>query len=138
MAFRGKKPKNEGYPTKLVTLGDHIRKRRLDLRLIQRDVAHKIGADESSVWNWENGTSEPALRLLPAIFAFLGYVPANDPETAAAKLVAFRQVRGWSQKQLADALSVDPKTLSRWETGKKEPWGDYQRRIAALFDCRVT
>jgi transcriptional regulator with XRE-family HTH domain len=116
-----------------VTLGDHIRKRRLDLGLLQRDVAQRIGADESSVWNWENGNSEPALRLLPAVFAFLGYAPSKAAESLGDRLVSFRQVRGWSQKQLADALGVDPTTLSRWETGKREPWGEYATRVQGLL-----
>jgi len=49
-----------GYPTNPVTIGDHIRKRRMDLGLLQREVAEIIGVTESSIWNWEHGT-EPEL-----------------------------------------------------------------------------
>jgi transcriptional regulator with XRE-family HTH domain len=51
----------------LKTLGDHIRKRRLDLGLLQREVAAKLSVTESTIWNWESNTTDPALRLLPAI-----------------------------------------------------------------------
>ncbi len=59
----------------LRTLGDHIRKRRLDLGLLQRDVAARIGSDTSSVTNWEKGHTEPENRFLPAILELLGYDP---------------------------------------------------------------
>jgi transcriptional regulator with XRE-family HTH domain len=39
------------YPDALVTLGDHIRKRRLDLGLRQRDVAAQFGVNVNTVTN---------------------------------------------------------------------------------------
>ena len=63
-----------GYPLELLSLGDHIRKRRLDLGLLQIEVAAQIGVTESTVWNWEHGT-EPELIHIPAVLAFLGYIP---------------------------------------------------------------
>ncbi len=67
------KPPDPAYPTELATVGNHIRKGRLDLGLLQREVAAEIGVDASSVYNWENGRTEPQLRHLPAIIRFLGY-----------------------------------------------------------------
>jgi len=61
-----------GYPTNPVTIGDHIRKRRMDLGLLQREVAEIIGVTESSVWNWEHGV-EPEQHYNPKIIKFLGY-----------------------------------------------------------------
>jgi transcriptional regulator with XRE-family HTH domain len=78
LVLRAKKPKEEGYPAKPETLGEHIRKRRMDLALIQRAVAFKIGVDASTIWKWENGWSIPELRHLPAILAFLGYDPRGE------------------------------------------------------------
>jgi hypothetical protein len=40
-----------GYPTNPVTVGDHIRKRRMDHNLLQREVAEIIGVTESSIWD---------------------------------------------------------------------------------------
>ena len=40
-----------GYPVELRSIGDHIRKRRLDLGLLQIEVAVQIGVTESTVWN---------------------------------------------------------------------------------------
>jgi hypothetical protein len=39
------KPKSVKYLKKLATLGDYIRKRRLDMRLMQKEVANRIGVD---------------------------------------------------------------------------------------------
>lgn len=36
-------------PEKLETIGDHLRRRRLVLKLLQRHVAEEIGVDQSSI-----------------------------------------------------------------------------------------
>ncbi|MBI3592000.1 MAG: helix-turn-helix domain-containing protein [Nitrospirae bacterium] len=64
----------KGYPMEPLTLGEHIRKRRLDLELLQVEVAAEIGVTESTVRNWEHGT-EPELRYIPAVIAFLEALP---------------------------------------------------------------
>ena len=56
----------KGYPLEARTLGEHIRKRRLDLGLLQIEVAVEIGVTKSTVWNWEHGT-EPELKHVPAV-----------------------------------------------------------------------
>jgi transcriptional regulator with XRE-family HTH domain len=52
-----------------------MRKRRLDLGLLQREVALRIGVDVTSVNNWERGRASPNLRAIPAVIRFLGYTP---------------------------------------------------------------
>lgn len=105
----------------LKTPGDHIRKRRLDLGLLQKDVAKQVGADVCSVLNWEKGRAEPELRFMPAILAFLGYDPRPMPESLPERLVCYRQSKGWSQKKFAEVLGVDQSTLARWERGERKP-----------------
>jgi len=46
---------DKDYPANPKTIGEHIRKRRMDLGLMQREVAKIIGVTESTIWNWENG-----------------------------------------------------------------------------------
>jgi transcriptional regulator with XRE-family HTH domain len=72
LRLKAAKPQNPAYPKKLKTIGDHIRKRRLDLG---RDVATRIGFTEPSVWNWESNASAPHWHSLKAIVDFLGYDP---------------------------------------------------------------
>jgi transcriptional regulator with XRE-family HTH domain len=64
----------KGYPPKPVSLGDHLRKRRLDLGLRQAQLAERIGVTESTVWNWEHGTT-PAPQYHARIIELLGYQP---------------------------------------------------------------
>lgn len=60
---------------KPVTLGDHLRRRRLVLGLYQKDVAIQIGVTASTIWNWEHGWTIDK-RFVPLIEDFLGYNPA--------------------------------------------------------------
>ena len=64
---KGPRPLPRAYPRVLATIGDHLRKRRLDLGLLQGEVADRLGVTESSVTNWELSRTEPELRFLPGI-----------------------------------------------------------------------
>jgi DNA-binding XRE family transcriptional regulator len=65
--------KPRGYTLSTKTVGDHIRKKRLDLGLQQHEVAEAIGVTESTIWNWEHGT-KPLAKYLPKIIKFLGNI----------------------------------------------------------------
>ena len=53
------------------------------------------------------------------------------------KLRAHRVIRGWTQKQAADALSIKQSSLSHYETARSEPNIDTMERIANVFDSDV-
>jgi transcriptional regulator with XRE-family HTH domain len=40
----------------LETLGNYIRKKRLDLGLMQKEIANRIGVDVETVYRWESNT----------------------------------------------------------------------------------
>jgi len=126
-------PRKPGYPKSLVTIGDHIRKRRLDLGLFQRQAAAQIGVDEASVWNWEKGGMKPEIRHLPRIINFLGYNPLPKPEGLPARLVWARSIRGIDRVASARLLGIDPSTLARWETGRRKPAGRHRDSLQKLF-----
>jgi DNA-binding XRE family transcriptional regulator len=73
--IRAFRPKPTHYPREIKTVGDHIRTRRLGLKLLQTHVAEQIGVDKATITNWERNASHPAIRLMPAIIQFLGYDP---------------------------------------------------------------
>jgi DNA-binding transcriptional regulator YiaG len=70
-----KRPKNLAYPKEIVTLGDHLRKIRLDRQLIQNQVSISIGVTEDTITNWELNRNTPRKRYHSKIFKFLDYVP---------------------------------------------------------------
>jgi transcriptional regulator with XRE-family HTH domain len=82
LKLKSPKPIDRAYPAELRSIGDHVRKRRLDLGLLQREVALRVGVDKTTVFNWETGTASPNLRALPAVIRFLGYDPRPSREAA--------------------------------------------------------
>jgi len=134
VTLRGQKPLPKAYPRALCTIGDHLRKRRLDLGLLQREVAERLGVNEATVTNWELNRTSPALWFLPAIVRCLGYVPWSADGSIGQRLLSYRRERGLSQSALARLLGIDPGTLGRWERGLRVPTGQYARRAAALLE----
>jgi transcriptional regulator with XRE-family HTH domain len=110
------KPRISRYPKELKSLGDYLRKRRLDLGLLQREVANRIGVDHSTVTNWEKDNTVPAIRSYPRIIKFLGYEPdLMAPEGLALSIKSKRRALGLSQRRLAKLLNIDEGTVRRRE-----------------------
>ncbi|HYC44587.1 MAG TPA: helix-turn-helix transcriptional regulator [Burkholderiales bacterium] len=100
------------------TVGDHVKRRRLELGLTQIEAGQRLGVTQFTVINWESGERRPATRHWPALLEFLGYDPEHSvPGTLAEQLTSERRKRGWSQRQAAKAFGVDPSTWSSWEAG---------------------
>ncbi len=69
------KPKPTAYPKMLKMLGDHLRKRRMDLGWLQKQVAQEIGVSEATIYNWENNRTYPAQCFNDLVIQFIGYNP---------------------------------------------------------------
>jgi transcriptional regulator with XRE-family HTH domain len=120
LALRASKPKSPKYPKELKTLGDHIRKRRLDIGLLQKQVAAQVGVDTTTVFNWESNATSPQIHVLPQVIRFLGYNPLPAPESLAGRLVLTRKLlMGLTQQEMAKRLRIDPTTLGRIERGEE-------------------
>jgi len=117
-------------PIQPVTVGDHIRRRRLALKMFQRDVAKQIGITQACLFKWEGNTSTPRMTYMPAVIRFLGYNPLPDVTIFPDKLVRHRNLLGMTQSAAAAHIGVDPCTLARWERGEREPEGS----LASLVD----
>jgi len=98
----------------------------MELRLLLREAAERIGADVFSLINWEKGKTEPAIRFWPGIIAFLGCDPSPLPVTLGEHIRAERRRRGCSLALLARECGFDPGTLALIEAD------NYQR-----IDLRV-
>ncbi len=123
----------KGYPANPQTIGEAIRKRRLDLNLRQSDVAERIGCDQMSVVNWEKGHSTPRVIHMAKVVEFLGYNPLPTGATIAEQLVAHRKARGLTQKIFARELGIDPSTLAKWERGEREPKGRFRKHALSTI-----
>jgi len=100
-------------------LGLHIRKKRLELKLRQVDVANQIGISEDCVTFWENGRSKPQIQHMPKIIAFLGYNPVTyENVTIGGQIKNYRITNGLSHKKLGKILGVDASTIGSWENSK--------------------
>lgn len=83
LRLKAPKPRNLAYPKTLDSLGAKIRERRLNLGLLQRQVAEILGVSESTVWNWETGRAKPARRYMPKILEFVGFKDLEAAGTLA-------------------------------------------------------
>lgn len=128
------RPKSEAYPAALVTYGGHLRAKRLDLGLPQKQVAEQVGVDQTSVYNWESNRVEPAVRLIPRIHLFLGYCPYTPSRRVSEWLKLVRQGLGYSQERMARALGIDEDTWRRWEAGRRLPPSQYIERIKRFLE----
>ena len=123
----------KGYPAVPKTIGEMIRKRRLDLGLHQIEVAEVIGCDEMSIVNWERGHTAPRINYMAGVTRFLGCNPFPSADTLAERLLNRRKAFGITQKEFAREIRVDPSTLARWERSDREPKGRFQQIVEALF-----
>ncbi len=105
------------------TLGDHLKKRRIDLGLLQKDVAQQLWVGEWTYLKWEHDKALPAIRMWRRVIEFLGYYPLEPPQRLAERLLAARRSLGLSRKRLAKRFGVDESTLAGWEKGPAQPAG---------------
>jgi len=78
-AVKREKPKDKAYPKAVKTIGDAILKRRLDLGLLQKDVAKIIGCDKTTILNWERGYTHPSAKHMAPVVIFLAHNRVPSP-----------------------------------------------------------
>ena len=129
-----KKPPSKPYPEELKTLGDHLRKKWLELKMLQKEVAEKLGTTPCTIRNWEKNRSNLSLTFIPKMILFLGYTPYDTSNLDfGKKIAAKRTFLGLRQKDLAQAIGVDPSTIRSWEKGEHKPSKLLLRLLAAFF-----
>lgn len=127
-------PLPQAYPHQLVTWGDHVRKRRLDLGLLQKDVARILQVNKDTICNWENNRTSPALIHLPKIIDFLSYAPYfGSCQGLGEKIAQYRQFLGLSQRKLSKHIGVDPSTVERWENCISTPDEEKLAKLNSVF-----
>ena len=142
VSLKAEKPIHLRSPEKLVTIGDHIKKRRIELGLTQQELASILGINESTLHNWEQSCAKPRGILIPRIVRFLeldgalwnlltGY-PATTT-TFREYLLKNRVDSSLTQNQLAHLIGVSVDTIRSWEKGRFTPTRGHEMKIRELF-----
>jgi len=117
-----KRPANPAYPSSLMTLGDHLRKVRIDRGLSQPQVAKMLKVTTESVTGWELNRYVPQARFAKRIIHFLGYFPFHTSElTTGRELFLARLILGHSQEQAAKQTGCDESNLRQIELNERKP-----------------
>lgn len=128
--LKGKKPENPAYPTEMNTLGDHLRKVRLNRGLSQHDVAKILEVTTDTVTYWENNRNQPTAKFAKAIIEFLRYIPFSlDGCSIGKQLYYARLVTGKTQQEVAKLIGCDESNLRSIELGRRKPGVDTTRKI---------
>lgn len=109
------------YPFNPVSLGDFLRKSRLDNDWNIGEVAEMIGTSSLNIGNWESNRNEVSLEFKPRVYAFIGVCPYDASLTIVERLKERREYFGLTIKKLAEILEVDPNTVSAWERRIHQP-----------------
>ncbi len=107
----------------------------MDLGLLQREVAAKIGVHVQRLALWEQRRSGPTIRQWLGIIGFLGYDPVKEPETFAELLQSARRPLGYSHRRLGETLGLDPSALYKWEHGKVPKNVSSWERLEPMFEA---
>ena len=134
IVLSAKKPVSDAYPKNPKTIGDHLKKRRMDLKVTKDESARHLRVSTCSLNNWERDRFAPDVQHFPKIIAFLGYVPWDTScKTISERVIKQRKQLGLNQRQLAQATGMSPETISAWEKGRARPSPLLLRVLAAYF-----
>lgn len=130
-----RKPINMAYPTSLNTLGDHLRKVRLDRGLSQPQVAKLLKVTPDTITGWELKRHQPPARLAKGIIHFLGYIPFQVEGLSIGKKLYFaRLLSGKTQDQVAAEIGCDGSNLRRIELSQRNPRKEIYYKIQKFID----
>ncbi|WP_461788676.1 recombinase family protein [Pedobacter sp.] len=119
---RSNKSAQKNYLQDPKTIGEHIRKKRIDSGLSQADLGKILKVSTDCVTFWENNRSEPQIKYYPRINLFLGYNPIKfDENNFRDRLRKYRYQNGASFRKMALLLKVDASTVRAWELGHNRP-----------------
>ena len=112
-------PKPGPFPAGPKTLGQHPKQRRLELGLLQREAAARLGVSEWTVINWETGLRQPRVTYCARIIEFLGFDPLAPAPGDEVSLSRRRRSLGLSRRALAGLVGVDEGTLRDLDLGRR-------------------
>jgi transcriptional regulator with XRE-family HTH domain len=121
------------FPLEPKTLGEHLKKRRHELGLIQKDVAARLGICHETYIHWEKDQTTPYTASYGPLIAFLGYDPSPAPQSLGERILARRRELGLTGKQLAHILGWDERTVLKYECNEWVPKGEKLEQLNAFL-----
>jgi DNA-binding XRE family transcriptional regulator len=132
--FSFKNPFYRSWRGELRTIGDHLKKRRIEFGLLQKEVADQLKVSEDTVTYWENNRVQPMIHHMPVIIQFLGYNPfVIERKTLGGKIKYYRYVNGLSHKALGKLLFVNASTIGSWEINEFAPQPKTHKKLLTLI-----
>jgi DNA-binding transcriptional regulator YiaG len=135
-----KKPFIKRYNLNPQAIGEHIRKKRIESGLLQKDLAVVLNTCEDTVTGWESQRSKPVISWYPKIIQFLGYYPYDHPaDTAAGLIERCRHVLGLSYEKLGKLIGVHGSVIVDWKRKGKVGNQECEEKLLQLlntYQCR--
>ncbi|MBK8464865.1 MAG: helix-turn-helix transcriptional regulator [Chloracidobacterium sp.] len=122
------------YSHIVATIGDALRKRRLDQGLTIKNVGEQLKVNEATIHNWETNRRTVQLRFLGRVCDFLGVCPCDVLLPMGVRLKERRVYAGITRKVLAQILKVDGHTISAWEESNQAPTAANIEKILQFLD----
>jgi DNA-binding XRE family transcriptional regulator len=128
-------PLHKDMPIVLKTLGAHIRKKRIESGLLQKDVADILHISIDTITGWENNRSQPQLKHYPAVIAFLGYNPLETPMLSFAQSIRqYRLRHGLSIARMGRLVGVNGSTILSWEKAEHVPLSHLYEKVLVILN----
>lgn len=130
LSLTAKKPKHSKYPKKILTVGDEVRKMRMDRGLTQQQVAKQLSVNKNFIYELELNKRKPSIYTLHKVHLFLGYIPKVlkiNNATLQEKLFVYRIKNNLTYIKLAKQIGLDKSTLARFENAKIVKQETYER-----------
>ena len=117
------------------TIGEHLKKRRQELKILQKDIARILEVSEECVSNWELDKCKMHISYYPKVISFLGYNPFPvDTATLGGRMRAYRITHGLTQEDLAELVGVNESTVFHWEKGTNTPFPKKMKLLEKILN----
>lgn len=127
-----------GIPEELRTLGDHIRKARIERGEYQSDLAKMFRVTPDTVTNWELNRNKVGREYYPIVEKYLGYLSKEFELTELAhKLAFYRWEHNMSIKELGRTIGVDTSCIRSAERGKNSFQKITRKRLQKFINCKI-
>ena len=126
----------KAYPKEPITIGEHLLKRRIDLKLTKVAVAKQIGVSPSMIACWEDGLCKPEAANMKNVIDFIGYYPLEEPKNLGEKIKKYRYIHGLNLEEFGQLVNVDGATVWSWENGKYVPLDMTLKKIELMVKAK--